>query len=387
MVVLILVVLTLLLVGCSSGSDNSGGGQVIEDTGNNPDNNGGSTSNNPGGNTGSDTGDTGTGGSNGTDGSGSTGGDGTNTGGDTGGGGSSGGTNPGFATLSSLYTAQNERVNVHNCNMVLMEPNAAVSFSEIVFRLVGQSGGDVNAVTTLTTPNTQFLPQFDQILLSLNGAFDSNGVVSGSYSVLSTLNGQAVDRTTGIFTIEIFQDTIMLLTLDVDSNFDTQNCHITGSMYLNETADPGTSNGSGGDTGGGSGGDTGGGTGGNSGSVAAGSVTATGQFGSLQMQSQEFPEDDGTFDMTTVLFVNSPGNEILGWTNDQEATVNIYLGLDRSNTTYNSTNSRSYACDCFPVVDLINNQVIFSNLVLLKGSSPTGSITLNGTLTFPQIIQ
>jgi len=375
-----IVVLTLLLFGCTSGADNSGG-QPIEDTGGNSNNDGGSTSNSPGNDTGgSSTGDSGTGGSN-------SGGDSGSTGGDTGGGGSSGGTNPGFGSLSSLYSTQNERVNVHNCNMVLMEPNAAVSFAEVVFRLISQSGNDVNAIVTLTTPDSQFLPQFDQVLLGLNGTFDSNGIVSGSYSVLSTLNGQAVDRTEGLFTIEIFQNTTLLITLDVDANFDTQNCHITGSMYLNETADPGT--GSGGNTGGGtgSGGDTGGGTGGNSGSAAAGSVTATGQFGSLQMQSQEFPEDDGTFDMTTVLFVNSPGNEILGWTNDQEATVNIYLGLDRSNTTYNSTNRRSYSCDCFPAVDLINNQVIFSNLVLLKGSSPTGSITVNGTLTFPQVIQ
>ena len=136
-----IVVLTLLLFGCTSGADNSGG-QPIEDTGGNSNNDGGSTSNSPGNDTGgSSTGDSGTGGSN-------SGGDSGSTGGDTGGGGSSGGTNPGFGSLSSLYSTQNERVNVHNCNMVLMEPNAAVSFAEVVYRLISQSGNDVNSNVT-----------------------------------------------------------------------------------------------------------------------------------------------------------------------------------------------------------------------------------------------
>jgi hypothetical protein len=208
------------------------------------------------------------------------------------------------------------------------------------------------------------------------------------------LNGQLIDRTQGTFDIAVFPDATLAINVVEDS--DPLACHVGGGIYLQQTTDTGTgggtgtggTGGSGGDTGGSTGGDTGGGSGGTggsgSGTVTAGLVIANGQFGSLQMQSLEFPEDNGTFEMTTVQFVNIAGNEMFAWTNAQQATINIYFGLDNSNTTLDSSNSREYLCDCFPTVDLINNQVFFDNVVLMKTSSPTGSITINGTLTFPQ---
>ncbi|WP_455221375.1 hypothetical protein [Kaarinaea lacus] len=380
--VFITMLVLFLLTACSTGGDSGSppaSGNPGDTIGSGSDGSGG-TSNSPG----TDTGSGSSGGS--TDG-------GTNTGGSSGdsGGGSSGGTTPGtFGTLASLYTAQNERLNVNNCNMLA---NGSVNFPQAVFRLIGQAGNDINAVITLT-PDSQFLNQFNQVVITLQGAFTAQDTIEGSYSALSTLNGDLIDRTQGTFDITVILGTTLSINFVEDS--DAQACHISGGMYLEETTDPGAGSGTGGGSSGGTGGDTGGGTGGSSGGdsgggtggsgdvVTAGFVSSTGQFGSLQMQSQEFPEDSGTFEMTTVQFVNIPGNEMFAWTNDQQTTVNIYFGLDNSNTTLDSTNSRDYLCDCFPTVDLINNQVFFNNVVLMKTSSPTGSITLNGTLTFPQ---
>jgi hypothetical protein len=221
----------------------------------------------------------------------------------------------------------------------------------------------------------------------LQGAFTSQANVEGSYSAVSTLNGQLVDRTQGSLIISLMSDTVLLINFIEDTNL--QSCHVSGAMYLDETTDTGGGSGgdSGGNTGGGTGGSGGGASGdgtGSTGTVTAGMVVADGQFGSLQMQSAEFPADNGTFEMTTVLFVNMPGNEMFAWTNEQQTTVNIYMGLDNSNTTLNSLNQLEYLCDCFPTVDLVNNRVFFNNVVLHKITSPTGSITINGTLTFPQ---
>ncbi|WP_455219715.1 hypothetical protein [Kaarinaea lacus] len=382
-----ILVFALLLVGCSGGSD-GGGGQPGAGAGDDT-TAGDSTSNSPGSNTGGTNNNTG-GSDSGTstDGSGNTDG-GTNNGGSTNGGGDSGGgADPGtaFATLANLYTAENIRLNFNNCNVLA---NGSVNFSQAVFRLIAQSGDQVSAVLSLT-PDSQFIAQFDQTVINLTGTFTGENSVAGSFSALSTLNGVVVDRAQSTFTFSLVLGTTLLINLDPDS--DPQACHISGGFDLNETTDPGT----GGDTGGGSGGgDTGGGgdsgsgtgsggTGGNTGGGSTGGlIIATGQFGSLQMLSQEFPEDNGTFEMTTVQFVNIPGNEMFAWTNAQQVTANFYFGLDNDNTTLNSVNSRAYSCNCFPAVDLINNQVVFSNLVLTKNTIPTGSITLNGTLTFP----
>lgn len=384
--VFITMLVLFLLNGCSVDSN---GGTVPPPSGNTGGGSSGGASNSPGTDTGSGGGatdggtNTGTGGTGGT----GTGGSGTGGTGDTGGS-SGGGTAPGtLGTLASLYTAQNERLNINNCNMLA---NASVNFSQVVFRLIGQAGNDINAVITFT-PDSQYLAQFDQVVLTLQGAFTAQDTILGSFSAVSTLNGLLIDRTQGTFDIAVFPDATLAISFVEDSN--AQACHVSGGISLRETADTGTgtgtggTGGSGGDTGGSTGGSTGGGTGGTGGSgdtVTAGLVIAHGQFGSLQMQSQEFPEDNGTFEMTTVQFVNIPGNEMFAWTNDQQATINVYFGLDNSNTTLDSPNSREYLCDCFPTVDLINNQVFFDNVVLMKTSSPTGSIIINGTLTFPQ---
>ncbi|WP_455366968.1 hypothetical protein [Kaarinaea lacus] len=255
-----------------------------------------------------------------------------------------------------------------------------------MLRLIGQSGNDINAVIDLT-PADQFLSLFDQVVLTMQGAFIAPDTVEGSFSALSTLSGQVVDRTQGTFVAVKFGAT---LAINVTADSDVSACHISGPLYLDEYNEAGTGGGTGGDTGGGTGGGTGGDTGGGTGgsgsgtTVTAGLVIAYGQFGTLQMQSQEFPEDSGTFEMTEVQFVNYAGNEMFAWSNDQQETINIYFGLDNSNTTLDTTNSREYLCDCFPTVDLINNQVTFNNVVLMKTTVPTGSITINGTLTFPQ---
>ena len=386
-------IIVMLLIGCTGSADDGTGQQTVNtgDTNNNADGGGdsGGTNNSPGTGGSSGSGDTSGGGSTGGSADSGSGGDGA-----TGGGSSS----PG--TLASLYRAPNQRLNINNCNMLA---NGSVNFSEVVLRLIGQAGNDINAVITLT-PDSQFLAQFDQVVLTLQGAFTGSDTVGGSFSALSTINGEVVDRTQGTFDITVILGVTLLVELTADS--DASTCHISGAMYLDEFTDPGTGGGDtggsgGGDTGGGTGGDTGGGTGGNTGggsggdtgggtggsgsdsTVTAGLVIANGQFGSLQMQSQEFPEDNGSFAMTTMQFVNIAGNEMFAWTNDQESTINIYFGLDNSNTTLDSSNSREYLCDCFPTVDLINNQVFFNNIVLTKPSLPTGSITINGTLTFP----
>ncbi|MCI0507300.1 MAG: hypothetical protein L0Z73_14485 [Gammaproteobacteria bacterium] len=375
----LIITVIAMLTGCSGSTDGNSGQQAVN-TGDNTSNSGGDTSNSPGTGTGNTD-------SGGTSGDGSSGG---GTDGGTGGGSGGGGSSPGtFGTLASLYTAQNERLNAHNCNMLA---NGSLVFAQSVFRLIGQAGNDVNAVVTLT-PDSQFLAQFDQIIITLQGAFTSQANVEGSYSAVATLNGQLVDRTQGSLIISLMSDTVLLINFTEDSNL--QSCHLSGAMYLDETTDTGNGGGdsgsgsgsTGGGTGG-SGGDTGGGTSGDgtggTGTVTAGMVVANGQFGSLQMQSAEFPADNGAFEMTTVLFVNMQGNEMFAWTNEQQTTVNIYMGLDNSNTTLNSVNNQEYLCDCFPTVDLVNNQVFFNNVVLYKTTSPTGSMIVNGTLTFPQ---
>jgi len=384
--VFITMLMLFLLTACSTSSD--GGNPVAAGSpgDNSGSGSGGGTNNSPGTDTGgSSSGGTTDGGTN-TGGTGGTGTGGTGTGGSTGdsGGSSGGGTAPGtFGTLANLYTAQNERLNVNNCNMLDV---GSVNFFQVVFRLIGQAGNDINAVITLT-PDSQYLAQFDQVVLTLQGAFTAQDTILGSFSAVSTLNGQLIDRTQGTFDIAVFPDATLAINVVEDS--DSQACHVSGGIYLQQATDTGTGGGT--DTGSGGSGGTGGGTGGGSGGtggsgdmVTAGLVIANGQFGSLQMQSQEFPEDNGTFEMTTVQFVNIVGNEMFAWTNAQQATINIYFGLDNSNTTLDSPNSREYLCDCFPTVDLINNQVFFDNVVLMKTSSPTGSITINGTLTLPQ---
>jgi hypothetical protein len=378
-------IIVMLLVGCTGSTDNGTGQQTVN-TGDSNNTGGGGDSGGTNNSPGTGSGDTSGGGSTGGSADSGSGGDGATGGGST---------SPG--TLANLYRAPNQRLNINNCNMLA---NGSVNFSEVVLRLIGQSGNDINAVITLT-PDSQFLAQFDQVVLTLQGAFTGSDTVGGSFSALSTINGEVVDRTQGTFDITVILGVTLLVELTADS--DASACHISGAMYLDEFTDPGTGGGDtgggsgGGDTGGGTGGDTGGGTGGDtsggtgggtggSGSdstVTAGLVIANGQFGSLQMQSQEFPEDNGSFEMTTVQFVNIAGNEMFAWSNDQQSTINIYFGLDNSNTTLDSSNSREYLCDCFPTVDLINNQVFFNNIVLTKPSSPTGSITINGTLTFP----
>ena len=389
-------IIVMLLIGCTGSADDGTGQQTVNtgDTNNNADGGGGGdsggTNNSPG------TGSNGSGDTSGGDGTGGSADSGSGSDGATGGAGS---TSPG--TLANLYRAPNQRLNINNCNMLA---NGSINFSDVVLRLIGQAGSDINAVITLT-PDSQFLAQFDQVVLTLQGAFTASDTVGGSFSALSTINGEVVDRTQGTFDITVILGVTLLVELTADS--DAAACHISGAMYLDEFTDTGTGGGDtgggsgGGDTGGGTGGDTGGGTGGTGGgtgggtdggtggsgsdsTVTAGLVIANGQFGTLQMQSQEFPEDNGSFEMTTVQFVNIAGNEMFAWSNEQQSTINIYFGLDNSNTTLDSSNSREYLCDCFPTVDLVNNQVFFNNIVLTKPSSPTGSITINGTLTFPQ---
>ena len=382
-----IVICFVALAGCVSGSgDSNDGGQQT-------DNSGGSTSNSPG-STGGNTGNTG--GSSGDTSGGST-------GGGSGGGTSSGGSGTGviYGSFANLYTGSGVGLNILNCSA---PSTGNIVFSSAVFRLVNQTENNVDAAITLT-PHASFASQFDQTFITINGAFQSDGAFKGNITTVFSLNGNFVAGGQGEIVIIVDE---VSSTIDLTFVADTvqQTCNLSGGFFLSETADPGTDgsgggtggSNTGGDTGGSSGGGTGGSTGGTGGSSGGGVNTSApggtilidyGQFGTLQMQSSDFPADSGSFEMTTVQYTNSGGFETFSWSNTQDATVNIYPsffgsnGSTFSNTTFNSTNGRSYSCQCVPTVDLINNEVIFSNLVLNATMTPNATITINGVVSYP----
>ena len=380
--------IVLTLAGCMSGS--SGG----DDTGQTD------TSASTGGSGGgsSSGGDSGTG--SGGD-SGSVPGDSSGSPGDTGGGGTSGGgTETIYGTFANLYTDNTGNLDLLNCS----NPSSQnFNISSIAFGLFEQVGNNVEAAITIVPGNQD---QFDQAFLRVSGAFTSEGSFSGSASIVYSLNTVILeDNSVTNIAISLIGETI-IVTFSV--NAELPSCGLNGILVLSVPVDSGNTGGgdtggTGGDTGGGTGtggtgggdtgGDTGGGdTGGGTGTGTGGStggdsgtwIEAVGQFGSVQMQSVEFPDDNGTFEMTTAALMVVPGLEGYVWTNVEETTVSVFFESGNSHTQYNSANGRRYHCNCFPTVDLINNQVIFNNLEVFKPTSPTGSLIINGTLAIAQ---
>ena len=386
------VAILVFVTGCMSGSGDSGGNSGGDA--------GGDTSGTPGGTSGGDTGGGDTGG--GTGGGDTGGGTGGGTGGDTGGGGTGGGSVTIYGTFANLYTNDtNVNLNVVSC---LDPASGGKLFSSVTFRSVNQVNNNVDAAITLT-PTAAYLSQFDQIFITVTGVFQSDGSFNGSLSTIYSLNGVIVNQSTGNVIINVIGN-IISLDFTVDSLASA--CGLTGGMFLTEMSDPGGSGGDtgggtgggggvkpvaiivvgtgGGDTGGGTGGgDTGGGTGGGTGFIGT-HIDVFGQFGSLEMISTDYPEDNGSFEMTRSVLATIPGFEAYAWTNAvEEININVFFGGDDVNpnrTTLNSSNGRSYFCFCFPTVDLVNNEVTFSNMVLETGSNiPPETITINGVVS------
>jgi len=362
------------LTGCLNGSSD-GGGDSQQQT-----NTGGSSSNSPGGTGGSGSGD---------------GGSGDSTGGGTGGGtGSSGGSSGTiYGTFASLYTGSSVFLNILNCTA---PTSGGIIFQSAVFRPVNQTGNNVDAAITLK-PHPSFASQFDQLFVTANGAFLENGSFNANITTIFSLAGNVVARGQGSIDVT-FDNTGSVISVDFVPDTIQQTCNLSGSFFLTETPDTGGGGTSGGGSTGGDGsggGTSGGGTGGSSGggtstSSPGGTILIDyGQFGTLQMQSSAFPADDGTFEMTTVQYTNSAGFETFSWASTQGATVNIYPSMTDingdvfSNTTFNSSNDRSYACRCIPVIDLINNEVVFSNLVLTATKTPGATVTIDGVVSYP----
>ena len=372
-------ILCILLVGCGSGGgsdsgnvsvgDNNNGQQTVDagDTAN-PDGSG--TNNSPGNDTG------------GVD-------SGNNDGGVADGGGSGEDSTPGSinATLASLYSTQNIPLTLANCNSIASQ-NETIYFAQAVLRVITQEGNAITAVLTLT-PTDQSLA--NQLVLRLSGVFSNPNDIKGDYNAIATINGQVIDSTSGEFAVLVYVDSTQTLTslnIGITQSTDVNDCHISGSIGLDEENDPGSTTGGGG-SGSGSSGGTGGdsGTGGNTGGNTGGSgspimITEEGDFGSLQFQSSFAADDNQQFSTTSATFMRMETGDFFVWGNGDNVAVQV--NLITGNSAVISFSGKDYACICFPLIDLINREVTFNNFTLTK---VTESLTINGSLSFPQFNQ